>query len=139
MALKVVVVLFLAMLVFTDHKFVAGQFCVAGCVANFKSADSFINCLIDCNRSCPLDCITKFSASRDIMGLLVCVGGCLSPFTTISDEVATLNPTTTVCNVGCSLGICSKYLNDLNDKFGPCMTSCKENHCIGGKIALEEA
>ncbi|XP_055808567.1 uncharacterized protein LOC129877111 [Solanum dulcamara] len=139
MALKVVVVLFLAMLVFTDHKSVAGQFCVVGCITNFKSADSLIKCLVDCNTPCPLQCITKFAPTKDVGGLLLCVGRCLSPFTTISDEVATLNPTTTVCNVGCSLGICSKYLNDLNDKFGPCMTSCKENHCIGGKIALEEA
>ncbi|XP_055808173.1 uncharacterized protein LOC129876704 [Solanum dulcamara] len=139
MALKVVVVLFLAMLVFTDHKSVAGQFCLIECIVKSKNPASFINCVVQCDVPCALQCITKFEASGNIEGLFLCVSGCIVPFKTISDEVATLNPTTTVCNIGCSLGICSKYLNDLNDKFGPCMTSCKENHCIGGKIALQEA
>ncbi|XP_006367716.1 uncharacterized protein [Solanum tuberosum] len=115
MALKVVLLLlFLAMFVLTEHNAMAQDIdpkCAAFCV-------------IRCN-------------TRPI-----CLSRCLAKcyITTITYESVDTEPANRGCNVGCSLGHCFKFLiNYDNEKFGSCMTSCNENYCIGGNIALEKA
>ncbi|XP_059302738.1 uncharacterized protein LOC132054782 [Lycium ferocissimum] len=114
MAMKVVVVLFLAMLVFLGHNAMAQQrdpVCAAFCV-------------LRCQKR-PV-CLTR------------CLAGCIIS-ANIDESVDTVAETRNrVCNVGCSLGHCSKFLVQYdNEKFGSCMTSCSENYCIGS--ALEKA
>ncbi|KAF3631006.1 hypothetical protein FXO38_26841 [Capsicum annuum] len=132
MALKVVVLLFIAMLVLKEHNAMAG---VIDCVKNYTTIENLAKCILDSGipgTPCTFQCLTK-SHVEDIPS---CILHCFLPWGTISDE--TSNPTTTVCKIGCSLGLCSKFLND-NEIFGTCMKSCSENYCIGGNVALEKA
>ncbi|WMV48979.1 hypothetical protein MTR67_042364 [Solanum verrucosum] len=113
MALKVILVLFFAMLLFTNEN--NGEM--------IKGEDG--ECLARCIAGCLLN---------PICTTLVCPGYC-------SEKVQTQN--NRICNVGCSFGHCYKYLinNYDHEKFGSCMTSCNENYCVDGNnnIALPKA
>ncbi|KAF3674392.1 hypothetical protein FXO38_05236 [Capsicum annuum] len=154
MAMKVVVVLFIAMVVLTEHNAMAGTLtCLAGCAAKGGSPDNLLNCLIGCGTPCSIQCAVNNKTPEDVAkcladcgtpcpakcardsttvpSLAVCLIGCFSPFVT-HEDIQTPDRTTTVCTVGCSLGICSQFLND-EEMFGACMKSCGNNHCaIGG-------
>ncbi|KAM3324197.1 protein TAP1 [Capsicum chacoense] len=113
MALKVVMVLFLAMLVLTEHNAMAQDDRSAICAA-----------------LCAAKCL-----KRPIC-LTLCLAGCFATTNTdesVDTEIATRNH---VCNIGCSIGHCSKFLvQNEKEKFGSCMTNCSENYCIGTALA----
>ncbi|KAM3343243.1 protein TAP1 [Capsicum galapagoense] len=115
MALKVVMVLFLAMLVLTEHNAMAQEKLDPICMAK---------CVLKCGKK-PW-CLTK------------CIAGCVLITNTdesVDIEVATRNH---VCNIGCSFGHCSKFLVQYdNEKFESCMTNCSEKYCFDN--ALEKA
>ncbi|KAF3614625.1 putative beta-amyrin 11-oxidase-like [Capsicum annuum] len=113
MALKVVMVLFLAMLVFKEHNAMAQE-----------ERDAL------CATLCALKCKAKPWC------LAKCLAGCVTTTNTdessVDTEVAIHNR---VCNIGCSIGHCSKFLVQYdNEKFGSCMTNCSENYCIGNTL-----
>ncbi|WMV48984.1 hypothetical protein MTR67_042369 [Solanum verrucosum] len=118
MALKVVFVLFLAMLLFTNDN--NGE----------STVGDYALCLGKCftDRGCFLS--------------LTCQAGC-ALFCATGESVNKVKIQTRVCNVGCSLGYCYKFLINKydHDKFGSCMTSCNENYCINdnNNIALPKA
>ncbi|KAM3287272.1 hypothetical protein P3S67_020702 [Capsicum chacoense] len=86
MALKVVMVLFLAMLVFTEHNAMADE----------RDAVCLALCILRCQKR-PV-CLTRRLASCAIIG---------NTNESVDTEAANQNH---VCNVGCSLGHCSKFL-----------------------------
>ncbi|XP_006364087.1 uncharacterized protein [Solanum tuberosum] len=113
MALKVIVVLFFAMLLFTNEN--NGEM--------IKREDG--ECLSLCIAGCFLN---------PICSTIICPDYCSQR------DVQTRN--NRICNVGCSFGHCYKYLinNYDHEKFGSCMTSCNENYCVdGNNIALPKA
>ncbi|KAM3287149.1 hypothetical protein P3S67_020579 [Capsicum chacoense] len=112
MAMKVVLVLVLAMLLFT---------------ADAGPSEAVKKCLRDCNSTCKY----RSQIQCDVYCSLKC-GRRLDT----TDEVETQKH---VCNVGCSLGHCYKFLIQKDDeKYESCMTSCSANYCIGN-IALKKA
>ncbi|XP_016545079.1 uncharacterized protein LOC107845330 [Capsicum annuum] len=164
MAMKVVSVLFIViMLVLTEHNAMAGPLtCLLGCSAKaiFLSETNFLKCMVECGTPCTIACSINNRKPEDVAKCLVdcgvpcpakctrdfknaasysvCLIGCFSPF--VNEEIETPNTTTAVCTVGCSLSVCSEFLND-EEMLKTCVKSCGSNHCaIGGnKIALEKA
>ncbi|TMW93558.1 hypothetical protein EJD97_011492 [Solanum chilense] len=113
MAFKVMLLLFLAMFVLIEHNAMAVQNINPICAAL---------CVVKCNTK-PI-CLT------------LCLAKCSITKITYEESVDT-EPTNHVCNVGCSLGHCFKFLvNYDHDKFGSCMTSCNENCCINDNINI---
>ncbi|XP_016544748.1 uncharacterized protein LOC107844941 [Capsicum annuum] len=110
--MKVVLVLVLATLLFTADAF---------------PSDAAEKCFLNCSSTCKY----KSKMRCDVYCSLKC-GFRLDT----TDEVETQKH---VCNVGCSLGHCYKFLiqND-DEKYESCMTSCSANYCIGS-IALKKA
>ncbi|KAM3287146.1 hypothetical protein P3S67_020576 [Capsicum chacoense] len=138
MAMKVVVVVFVAMLVMTEHNAMASSItCLIGCgpLKSIVAPEAYFKCVIECGKPCTIQCLVDSKKPVDIPN---CLLGCFSPF--VTEQLETPNrATTTVCTVGCSLGICSQFHND-EEMFGACMKNCASNHCtIGGNIALEKA
>ncbi|KAL3355927.1 hypothetical protein AABB24_016873 [Solanum stoloniferum] len=122
MALKVVVfVLFVAMVLFTNEN-------------NAETVGDYTKCLYDCVRHC-------YDVEKDpIICPMPCPFKCMGTQSQSHDRAQTQSR---VCNVGCSLGHCYKFLINKYDhhKFGGCMTSCNENYCINdnSNIALPKA
>ncbi|KAM3343434.1 hypothetical protein P3S68_025523 [Capsicum galapagoense] len=110
MAMKVELVLFLAMLLFT---------------ANTGDAE-------DCWTKCWNEC----SLSPTCYGACLISCAITGESLDTTDKVGTQKQ---VYNLGCSLGHYYKFLvqND-KEKYGSCMTSCSANYCIGN-IALKKA
>ncbi|WMV48980.1 hypothetical protein MTR67_042365 [Solanum verrucosum] len=87
---------------------------------NAETVGDFNKCLGDCLRHC-------YEVEKDP---IFCPMPCPS-----HDRAQTQSR---VCNVGCSLGHCYKFLINKYDhhKFGGCMTSCNENYCINDNINI---
>ena len=94
--------------------------------------------------------LTQHHAMGDYWCDVACAGQCWGDPVCVHNCMEALCPNTeqsldttrnTICNVGCSLGHCYKFIIPKydNDKFGSCMTSCSENYCLGENIALEKA
>ncbi|KAM3204171.1 hypothetical protein P3L10_027580 [Capsicum annuum] len=136
MAMKVVVMLFVAILVMTEHNAMASSItCLIGCAPKAIFPETYLKCIVSCGRPCTIQCFVDNKKADDIAN---CLTGCFSPF--VNEEIETPNRTTTVCTVGCSLAICAQFHND-EEMLKTCVKSCGSNHCaIGGnKIALEKA
>ncbi|KAM3343442.1 hypothetical protein P3S68_025531 [Capsicum galapagoense] len=115
MALKVVMMLFLAMIVVTEHYAMAQEKIDIAC---------YLKCVLKCE--------------EDPLCLGWCLSGCIYHGNT-DESVDTVAATRKrVCDFGCTLGHCSKFLIQYDkEKFGSCMTSCSEKYCIDN--ALEKA
>ncbi|PHT35618.1 hypothetical protein CQW23_23318 [Capsicum baccatum] len=136
MAMKVVAVLFIAiMLILTEHNAMAGTFtclvtcsakaflmsetnflkcmvgcgtpCTIGCSLNNKKPEDIAKCLVDCGVPCPAKCTRDY---KNAATYSLCLIGCFSPI--VNEEIETPNTTTAVCTVGCSLSVCSEFINE---------------------------